>query len=202
MPAIGDPQNARSRRTRDALLSAARSVIETEGLEGLTMAAVAERAGVTRRGAYLHFGTRTELVLALFAYVNEAEDLVASTRPVFAAPDAVASLTAWAEHVARYHTRMIPFGRALQRARGRDVDAAAHWDLVMRDWRTHCRWLAARLHREGVLAPPWTVTTATDMLWALMSFDVVEGLAVERRWSQGRLADHLAVLLRRTFASR
>lgn len=202
MPVIDTPRNARSRRTRDALLAAARSLIEEDGLDALTMAAVAERAGVTRRALYLHFTSRTELVMALFAFINETGDLAASTRPVWSAPDAASALGEWAAHIARYHPRMIRIGRALQRARDTDPDAAAHWNLVMRDWRAHCRRLATRLDKEGKLAPPWTVGTATDMLWALMSFDVIEGLVVERRWSRRRLADHLARLFHATFVAR
>ncbi|HSO53579.1 MAG TPA: TetR family transcriptional regulator, partial [Actinomycetes bacterium] len=45
LDAIDRPQNARSRRTRAALLAAARSLLEEQGAEALTMAAVAERAG-------------------------------------------------------------------------------------------------------------------------------------------------------------
>src|SRR5829696_2761700 len=81
------PANARGRRTREALLAAARALLEEAGFEGLTMAAVAQRAGVTRRAVYLHFGCRSDLVTALFGYVNETEDLRASLRPVHEAPD-------------------------------------------------------------------------------------------------------------------
>ena len=49
--AISDPANARSRRTKAALLDAARAVIEAEGFGALTMARVAGQAGVTRRAA-------------------------------------------------------------------------------------------------------------------------------------------------------
>ena len=64
----------------------------------------------------------------------------------------------------------------------------------------NCRRLAMWLDREGQLAPLWTVDTATDMLWALISSDMVERLIVERRWSSKRFADHLSHLLRATFA--
>ena len=59
-------QNARSRRTRLALLAAARTLVEREGVPAVTMASVAEHAGVTRRAVYLHFSTRAELVTALY----------------------------------------------------------------------------------------------------------------------------------------
>src|SRR5262249_48073780 len=67
--ATPDPANARSRRTKTALLDAARAVIEAAGFGALTMARVAEQAGVTRRAAYLHFPSRTDLVTALFDHV-------------------------------------------------------------------------------------------------------------------------------------
>ena len=40
---IDQPQNARSRRTARQLLAAARTLIEEEGFEAMTMAAVAQR---------------------------------------------------------------------------------------------------------------------------------------------------------------
>ena len=194
-------QNARSRRTRLALLASARALVERDGLPALTMAAVAEHAGVTRRSVYLHFATRTELITALYEYVNETAELAASLKLVWQAPDAAVALDEWAHHIARCHTQLVPVGRAFQRMRSADPDADHFWKLVMRQWRGSCRRLAEWLEREARLAPPWTVATATDMLWALMSFDVLEALVVDRRWSQKRLARRLSVLLQSTFVT-
>jgi len=55
------------------------------------------------------------------------------------------------------------------------------------------------LAREQRLAPPWTVQTAADMIWALMSFDLLEELLVDRGWSSRRYRTYLAALLRSTF---
>ncbi|HKT01367.1 MAG TPA: TetR/AcrR family transcriptional regulator [Rugosimonospora sp.] len=194
-------QNARSRRTRLALLASARVLVEQEGLPALTMASVAEHAGVTRRSVYLHFATRTQLITALYEYVNEAEELAASLEEVWQAADAATALERWAHHLARCHTQLIPFGRAFQRVRGSDPDAEHYWDLVMRQWRGSCRRLAEWLATERRLSAAWTVATATDMLWALMSFDVLEALAVDRRWSRKRLARKMSALLASTFVT-
>jgi AcrR family transcriptional regulator len=194
-------QNARSRRTRLALLAAARALVEQEGLPALTMASVAEHAGVTRRSVYLHFATRTELITALYGYVNETAELAASLEKVWQAPDAATALDEWAHHLARCHTQLVPFGRAFQRVRGTDPDAEHYWDLIMRQWRGSCRRLAEWLAADGRLAAPWTATTATDMLWALMSFDVLEALVVDRRWSPKKFARRLSTLLRSTFVT-
>lgn len=163
------------------------------------MTQVAERAGVTRRAVYLHFASRTDLLSELFDFVNDTEDLAASTRSVWDAPDAVAALDEWARHLARYHPRLISLARAADHARRTDADAAAHWDLVRRDWYAHCRRLAEWPDHDDQLAPPWTVATTADMLWVLMSFDVLEGLLVDRNWTPDDFATHLATLLRATF---
>jgi AcrR family transcriptional regulator len=194
-------ENARSRRTRLALLAAARTLVEREGVAAVTMASVAEQAGVTRRAVYLHFSTRAELITALYRYVNEAADLTESLKSVWRAPDASAALDEWAHHLARCHTELIPVGQAFQRVRGTDPDAGHYWDLVMRQWRKSCRRLAEWLAIEARLAAPWTVDTAADMLWALMSFDVLAALVVDRRWSRKRLARRLSVLLGSTFVA-
>ena len=123
-------QNARSRRTRLALLAAARALVEQDGVPALTMTSVAERAGLTRRSVYLHFATRTELIAALYEYVNETAEMAASLKSVWQAPDAATALDEWAHHLARCHTQLIPFGRAFQRVQGADPDAEHYLSLI------------------------------------------------------------------------
>jgi AcrR family transcriptional regulator len=199
LESIEDPRNARSRRTRAALLDATRALLEERGTEALTMAAVAERAGVSRRAVYLHFASRTELLTELFGYVSEQEGLTASLQPVWQAPDAAAALEEWAYHLARFHPRVLAVARAIQRVRRVDPDAEAHWQLVMADQQACCQRLAAWLAREQRLAPPWTVRTAADMLWALMSYELLEELLVDRGWSPRRYRTYLAALFKSTF---
>jgi AcrR family transcriptional regulator len=197
--AIPEPINARSRRTHAALLDAAHTILEDEGFEALTMTAVAERAGVTRRSAYLHFATRAELVGALFDHVANAAGRPESIAPVWAAGDAAGALDAWAEHLAGYHPHLIAVDRALRRVVRSDSDAAAYRRRVVAEQLANCRRLATRLADEHRLAAGWTVDTAADMLLALISSDTIEALLVDRRWSHRRLAHHLALLFRSTF---
>lgn len=196
---IAEPENARSRRTRSAVLAAARARIEEHGFEALTMAAVAERAGVTRRAVYLHYASRAELLIALFDYVSEKEGLAASLQPVWDAPDAVTALGEWARHLARYHPRILAVDLAAEQVRQTDPDAGAHRQIVINDQRAACRRLATRLHNEQRLAPAWTVPTATDMLWALMSSALIKSLLIDCGWSTTKYGKHLAILLHSTF---
>lgn len=198
---IEAPRNARSRRTSEALLAAAGDLIAQEGFEALTMAAVADRAGVSRRAVYLHYSSRAELIGSLLSYVGETEDFDRSLRQVWDAPNAAAALDEWARHLARAHPKILAVTRAADRVRRADPDAARVWDEVMRRWRLGSRRLVTWLHDEGRLAQPWTVDTATDMMWALMSLDILERLTVDRHWSHKRYADHMALTLRSTFTT-
>lgn len=199
--AILEPANARSRRTRAALLTAAREILEKQGFEALTMTAVADSAGVTRRSVYMHFASRAELVGALFDHVAVVEGLDDSLRRVWEASDAVGALEEWAAHLARYHPRLLAVDRALQRVWRLDPDAAAHRDRVVAEQLSNCRRISARLAGEGRLAAPWTVASAGDMLFALISSDMIEALLTDRGWSPARLAEHLALLFRSAFVA-
>ncbi|RFU43087.1 TetR/AcrR family transcriptional regulator, partial [Actinomadura logoneensis] len=196
------PRNARGRRSRAALLRAVREIVETEGVPAATMAAVAERAGVSRRAVYLHFASRADLITALFDHVNEEEDLEGRFAPVAEAPDARTALTVFAHRHAEFTARTLAVSRAVERVAHTDPDAARHWETVLYWRRESNRALVRRLSDEGALAPHWTVETATDMLLALISNGVGETLLVERGWPVERVGEHMAAVLTSAFLTR
>src|SRR5215831_5537988 len=57
--------------TREAILEAAREVLAQDGKEGVSVAQVAQRAGVNRGTAYQHFQTREQLIEATASWVSE-----------------------------------------------------------------------------------------------------------------------------------
>jgi AcrR family transcriptional regulator len=193
------PTNARSRRTRADLLDAARRLLEEQGPAALTMGAAATRAGVTRRSVYLHFATRAELLVALYDHVLSAEGLDESLRPALSASDPVVALDEFAAHLGRLRPRVRAVATAIQQQRRSDPDFAAHWEVVSRDQRGVCARLIEGLHRAGRLAPPWTVDTGADLLWALMAGDVVDNLTIDRGWSFDAYATGMAALFRSVF---
>lgn len=69
------PATPKGRRTREALLSAGELVAERDGLSGLSVAAVANRAGVAKGTFYLYFDDRESFIDALhqrfYAQVSE-----------------------------------------------------------------------------------------------------------------------------------
>jgi AcrR family transcriptional regulator len=195
---IGEPQNARSRRTRTALLDGARRLLEDEGSGALTMERVAAEAGVSRRSAYLHVASRGELLLALLEHTDATEGLAESLRPVAEAVSVPARIDAWARHVASYHRRILPVVRAVDAARRADPDLQVVWDTAMQRWAGGCHAVAEEAEAAGALAEPWDASTAADLLWALMGVELLEDLVVDRGWSEQLYADRLALLARRT----
>ncbi|MEE1824087.1 TetR/AcrR family transcriptional regulator [Streptomyces sp. BE20] len=56
---------------REQLLDTAMAIVRVRGADGLTLATLAEAAGVSRPIAYDHFGTRPGLLLALYRRLDE-----------------------------------------------------------------------------------------------------------------------------------
>src|SRR5215469_3636122 len=57
-------------RTREVILEAARQELAQDGKEGVSVAQVAQRAGVNRGTAYQHFQTREQLIEATANWVS------------------------------------------------------------------------------------------------------------------------------------
>jgi len=60
-------------RRRGQLLQTAYEIIRSEGTDALTLARVAERAGVSKPVAYEHFGTRSGLLIAMYRDYDERQ---------------------------------------------------------------------------------------------------------------------------------
>lgn len=107
-----EPQQDRSRATRQALLDATIESLAEVGWAGTTVGAVAARAGVSRGAAQHHFATRDDLVRASVDHVTDelAERLVATrtyARPEERARAVVEMLTdLWTSSVGRAATHL------------------------------------------------------------------------------------------------
>lgn len=195
------PTNARSIRTRRALLAAARSLVEEGGTAAMTMAAVADRSEVSRRAVYLHFSSRGDLINALLPYVNEVEDLAGSLAPIRSATDTATMISAYAEFIANFVPRILAVSNAIYRASDTDAAAAEHWASAMRGRRQTCNTVISQLESEGRLAPEWSHETAVDLLLSLIANDGIATLLHDCQWSSDELAERLETLFRRTFVA-
>jgi AcrR family transcriptional regulator len=88
-------------RTRQAILDEAARLATVEGLDGLSLARLAERVGMSKSGLFAHFGSKEELQLATVERATEIFDEVV-VRPAAEAPNGLERLRALLEGFLRH----------------------------------------------------------------------------------------------------
>jgi AcrR family transcriptional regulator len=187
--------SSRKERNRRAILDAARQVLAERGFHGTSLEEVAQAAGLTRRTVYSHFESKGDLLVALVDHVYASEipeDLVKKT---WNAADARAALDAAVDVNAAYLPKIRDFARVIRGARVSEPTAEAAYQHRMEGRRIASRRLAARLAKEGVLAPGIGEPVANDLIWVLLSIDVYELLIVESGWDLERYRRYVKHLL-------
>jgi AcrR family transcriptional regulator len=172
--------------TRDRILDAALHLL-TEG-QGVRMGDVAKAAGISRQALYLHFGTRTELLVATTLHLDQIKGRDARLRPVRAAKVGAERLRLWVQAWCGYIPEIHGLARALMDQAVGDAEAATAWAERMEDMRQGCRAAVAMMARDGALRPGLSVDQGADLLWMLLSIGNWEALVLRRGWSQADYA--------------
>jgi AcrR family transcriptional regulator len=81
-------------RVRSAILSAASGIVREDGVGALSIAQVLNRAQLSTRAFYRHFGSKDQLVAALFLEMARLE-MLRLRQMMAAAPDPVRAVAAW-----------------------------------------------------------------------------------------------------------
>jgi AcrR family transcriptional regulator len=84
-------------RSRQAILSAAARLATVEGIEGLSLARLADAVGMSKSGLFAHFGSKEELQLATIDAASAIYDEVV-VRPALDAPTGFERLESLCEH--------------------------------------------------------------------------------------------------------
>jgi AcrR family transcriptional regulator len=126
-------------RTRESILRLAVDVASVEGLEGLSIGALAGRLKMSKSGLFAHFGSKTELQLAAVeaaraVFVDQA------VRPALAAPRGLPRLWALSEAWLSYVERKVFRGGCFFAAASAEFDSRPgpvrdRIAEVMREWR-------------------------------------------------------------------
>lgn len=187
--------------TRERILKSTLKLLEAGEGKGVTMHDVAAEAGITRQALYLHFPSRAELLIAATYVVDETYDsearLEASRNATSGRERLDAYIGAWADFI----TEIYGAAKALMALAATDEAAAAAWKLRMDDVREGCEAAIAALKDDGALAPGYTVETATDLLWALLSVRNWEALCLERGWPQELYAEQMKASAHKLFVA-
>jgi AcrR family transcriptional regulator len=179
--------SSKGARTRRTILDVALRQLRAHGPARVRMEDVARAAGISRQALYLHFDSRTQLMVALIEYLSEAVDGAALFRPAEQATDVGERMEEALKASARLIARIHDVALALDVARHTDDAAAAAWEArgkLRHDGIRRTMTLAAR---AGRLREGWTVGQATDALWSFAAPRLYGDLVLERGWSQGRL---------------
>jgi AcrR family transcriptional regulator len=166
--------------------------------EKLTYDALARRAAVSRQTLYTYFPTRAELLVAAADHARTAAGADVAMQEIYEAPTAVDALRALIAFHISFVPTLLPAYLAVERERSADpqVDAAFRSRTAGRH--QAARSVATRLAAEDVLAHPWTVDTAADLVHALTSGTSTAVFMHDARWTAEDLRERLTVTLERT----
>ena len=176
--------------TRIRILDAAWTLLETGGSK-VRMSDIAKEAGVSRQAVYLHFPSRTDLLIATTRHIDAANDVDARLAASRAAGSGAERLALYVAAWGGYIPEIYGVGRALMAMQDSDPEARRAWDDRMQAMRHGCAAAVRALAEEGSLRPDLDETRATDLLWMLLSVRNWEQLTQEAGWSQ---EDYLAGL--------
>ncbi len=183
--------------TRTRILDATVRMLEQQGGRGVRMGDIAAETGISRQAVYLHFASRTQLLVAATRHLDESLDLEGRLAPSRAAASGTERLGLYVEFWGRYVPDIYGVAKALLLAKDTDAAAGAAWDDRMAAMRDGCRAVAEALHAEGALAAPWTPKSATDVLWTLLQVPNWENLTLECGWSTKRYVERMKAMAAR-----
>jgi AcrR family transcriptional regulator len=172
--------------TRTRILAATVRMLEAYGGRGVRMSDIAKESGISRQAVYLHFASRTELLVATTQYLDEKLDIDGRLAPSRAAKSGLKRLDLYIECWGNYIPEIYSVAKALLLAQGSDEAAAVAWDDRMAAMRDGCRAAIDALHAEKILAPGWTRREATDALWTMLLVPNWEALTIDCGWSTKR----------------
>ena len=181
--------------TRRRILEAARELFESRGYAVTTLESIAEIADVSPKTIAAVFGSKGALLAEVInpeAFSTPVQQLIEEVR---ATEDPSRRLSLVAQ-ISRQAYQQVASSLELLRTAGAVAPELA--DLAQqveaRRRQNQAR-LMASLHEQGALRPDLSLEEATDVLWALTSYDLYRMLVVEQRWQPERYETWLAQLL-------
>lgn len=196
-------REAQAASTRQAVLTAARRLFEQEGYAATSMPAVAAAAGVAVKTVYLSFGTKPELLRAVWDHRlagAEAGTPVLERqwyREVEEDASPAAKLRRLARQSGGVKARTGKLLVAIRDGASMDEAVALLWDEIEAKLHQVSRAVVEQLHQAGALRGDVSADAAADQLWAINHPSTWQLLVLGRGWSD----DDYESWLERTFAA-
>ncbi|MGZ4398919.1 MAG: TetR/AcrR family transcriptional regulator [Gaiellaceae bacterium] len=173
--------------TRLAILEAAERLFAAQSYAGTSVGEIAEAAGVALKTVYASFGSKAEVLRALWnlRMRGDEEPVPLAEREWFRQmleePDPRRRLALLARNARAVRERTGVLPEIVQQAAPLDAQIAELWEAFQLElYERGMRAIAKTLQRDGVLSVD--LKTATDVLWALTHPDLYLLLVRQRGW--------------------
>src|SRR3954451_15519546 len=196
-------RQAQARARRLAVVLAARDLFERSGFRATTIAAVAERAGVSAEGVYRGFGTKAALAKAVFdlAVAGDDEPVPVAQRPAGAAvldeQDVRRKIEVFVHGLAERQARSADVQILIRDGRHVDDSLQPVWSALEEEGLAGMTDLGRNLLDTGQLRAGIDPDEVRDVLWNYLAIDTYERLVLRRGWSPERYAASLAAAVTR-----
>ena len=181
--------------TRQHILEAARELFESCGYAVTTLEAIAEIAEVSPKTIAAVFGSKRALLAAVInpdAFSTPVKLLIEELR---ATEDPSRQVSLVAQITRQAYEQLASSLELLRTASAVAPELADLAQQIEARRRQNQARLIASLRERGMLHPGLSFEEATDVLWALTSYDLYRMLVVEQRWEPERYETWLAQLL-------
>ncbi len=185
----------RAAATRARIASAAHELFRQHGFAGTTVAAIAERAGVTAQTVYTGFGSKGAIVSALVAGMEADAGAAQWLERMNEEPDPGRRLEFFAQWTAAFFAASVGALDFLHEAAA-DPSVVALREEGDRRRRDGVTRVVERIAEQGALAPGLTVEAAVDRAWLLTGLELYLAAGKGCGWSDGEYAAWLGGLLR------
>ena len=191
-PSEGAARQARTRRTRSAVVDAARTLFLERGYAATTIEAISGLSDTPQATVYRLFSSKLGILKAVLdvSVVGDDQAVAMLDRPQVRAlvsdEDPKEQLAGFAALLREVMARAAPMHRILADAARSDEDAASLLAQLGRQRQEGQRRIARSLARSGALRPGLRERDAADVIYALASPEVYGLLVFDRGWSAER----------------
>jgi AcrR family transcriptional regulator len=200
-PYEGAGRQARTRRTRAAVVEAAQSLFVERGYAATTIEAISDRSDTPQATVYRLFSSKLGILKAVLDISVGGDDQAVAmadrpqVRALLSDQDPENQLTGFAALLREVMARVGPVHRILADAARSDQAAASLLAEMARQRHEGQRRIARSLARSGALQPGLQERDAADIIHALASPEVYGLLVFDRGWSSERYEKWLRVIL-------
>jgi AcrR family transcriptional regulator len=200
-PYQGAARQARTRRTRAAVIEAARSLFVERGYAATTIEAISDRSDTPQATVYRLFSSKLGILKAVLDVSVGGDDQAVAVadrpqvRALLSDGGPKNQLAGFAALLREIMTRVGPVHRILADAARSDEGAASLLAEIARQRQEGQQRIARSLARSGALRPGLRERDAADIIHALASPEVYGLLVFDRGWSGERYEKWLGSIL-------